>query len=358
MKLLKKPATVISISSETIIRTILFTITAALLLELISATSHQLTLIAIAGFLALALNPAVRWLSKRLKSRSRVQAAGIAYVFVISALIGFLMFIVPPLVRQTAEFVQNIPQTVEDFRTQDSAVADFVRNYNLDERLSQAAEDFTDRIGQIDGAVIDTASRVGGTLVSIITVLVLTFMMLVEGPQLINSAIALMPEDKREQRRRILGRMYRVVTAYVNGQVLIAAIAAAFAMIVLLISSSIVNASVNVVALAGIVFLFGLIPLIGNILAAVVVVLFSLFASPTLALIMAIYFAIYQQIENVTLQPYIQSRSNQLTPLTVFTAAILGAGLGGLLGALVAIPVAGCIKILIEEKLNQAKKEA
>ena len=351
MKLLKKPATVISISSETIIRTIAFTIAAVLLLQFIAATSHQLTLLAIAAFLAIALNPAVRWISKHFKTKSRVAAAGIAYVIVITLLAGFLTFIVPPLIRQTTEFVQNIPQTVEDFQTQDSAIARFVRDNDIDIRLEQAAEDFTNRFGDdLDGQVLDTASRVGSTLVSIITVLVLTFMMLVEGPTLINKALGYMPKDTRKERKRILGRMYRVVTAYVNGQVLIAAIAAAFALITLLIASAITDSSVNVIALSGIVFIFGLIPLIGNILAAVLVVLFSLFASPVLALIMAVYFVFYQQIENVTLQPYIQSRSNQLTPLTVFVAAILGAGFGGLLGALVAIPTAGCLKVLFEEK--------
>lgn len=355
MKLLQKPTTTISISSETIIRTIALTIGAVLLLQFVGAVSHQLTLIAVAGFLAIALNPAVRWITHRLKTESRVRAAGLAYVLVISVLISFLTLIVPPLVRQTSEFIQNIPETVEDFRSQDSVLADFVRENELDQRLKDAADDFASQVGDFDGAVLDTASRAAGTIISIITVLVLAFMMLVEGPGLISKAIDSLPKDKRKEYHYLLSRMYRVVTAYVNGQVLIASIAAAFAMVTLLISSSIVGATVNVVALTGIVFIFGLIPLIGNILAAVLVVLFSLFASPTLAIIMAIYFVVYQQIENVTLQPYIQSRSNQLTPLTVFVAAILGAGFGGLLGALAAIPVAGCIKVLAEEKFQRAK---
>jgi predicted PurR-regulated permease PerM len=157
------------------------------------------------------------------------------------------------------------------------------------------------------------------------------------------------PADKRERTRSIAHKMYKVVTGYVNGQVLIAAIAASFVMIAILIGNAVFDASVNAVAMAGIAFVFGLIPMFGNILGAAIIVLVSLFSSGGLAIAMAIYFLVYQQIENATLQPYIQSRSNQLTPLTVFVAAIVGVGIGGVLGALAAIPVAGCIRILIQE---------
>ena len=205
---------------------------------------------------------------------------------------------------------------------------------------------------------MSTASRVGGTLVSLIAVLVMTFMMLVEGPSIVSRALAFVEPKERKRKKELLRKMYGVITAYVNGQLLIAAIAAMFAMVTLLIVTSIVDASVNVIALTGIVFIFGLIPLIGNILAASLVVLFCLFASTSLAVIMAIFFIVYQQVENATLQPYIQAKSNQLTPLTVFIAAIIGGGFGGLLGALAAIPAAGCLKVwLIDRYPERAGKQ-
>ncbi|MDZ7785709.1 MAG: AI-2E family transporter [Candidatus Saccharibacteria bacterium] len=338
----------ISISSDTIIRAIVYTILAVLVLEFASQVTHQIRLILVSAFLAMALNPAVSWFTKRLKLKSRIKAAGIAYVAVISILIGFLVLIVPPLVNQSSQFIENVPQTVREFQAQDTALAEFVRENDLDGRLNQAASDFSNQFG--GGDVLNTASRVGGTLVSIITVLVLTFMMLVEGPGTIDKLFHYTDPKQQKRRRNLLQKMYGVVTGYVNGQVLIAAIAASFALIALLIASSIVGANVNVVAMAAIVFIFGLIPLIGNILAASLVVLFSLFASTTLALIMAVFFIVYQQVENASLQPYIQARSNQLTPLTVFVAAIVGAGFGGLLGALAAIPVAGCIRVWILDR--------
>jgi predicted PurR-regulated permease PerM len=147
--------------------------------------------------------------------------------------------------------------------------------------------------------------------------------------------------------------MYGVVTGYVNGQLLIAAIAATFAGIALLILSTLFKADINPIALAGIVFVFGLIPMFGNILAAIIVVLACLLTSLPLAVAMGIFFILYQQIENATLQPYIQSRSNQLTPLIVFIVALIGVGLAGIIGAIAAIPVAGCVKVLIDDFLKK-----
>ena len=143
--------------------------------------------------------------------------------------------------------------------------------------------------------------------------------------------------------------MYRGVTGFVNGQVILAVVAGLFAFAALEISSHIVNADINAVALAGIVAVFGLIPLFGNPLAAIVVVLACLINSVSLGLIMLAYFVIYFFVENHTFQPYIQSRLNELTPLTVFVAAILGVGFGGILGAIIAIPTASAIKVMVED---------
>ena len=351
MGLFSKPQATITVTTETIVKSILVAVLVFVFLRFVGSVGHQLRLIGISLFLALALNPAVTWLTLRLKSKSRTRATGVAYVTVIVVLGSFLALVVPPLVRQTSDFVHDVPRIINDFRTQDSAVARTARRYNLDEQLDSLSQDFSSRINRdFSKPVFTTANRILGTLVSIITVFVLTFMMLIEGPVWFARILALQPAAKRAHRKQIARRMYRVVTGYVNGQVLIAAIAAAFAMVVLLIGSSLADVSVNAVALAGIIFLFGLIPLIGNTLGAAIVVLVCLFSSAPLAIGMAVYFLVYQQVENATLQPMIQARANQLTPLIVFTAALLGAGLGGLLGAFAAIPIAGCLRILLEER--------
>lgn len=349
----------ISVSNRTVIRVILLVVATFLFLRFLQQVSDILVLILTAFFLAIALNPTVSWITKRLKSKSRVRATAAAYVTVLVVLITFVVLIVPPLVRQTVDFANDLPATVENFKTQDNSIARFARRYKLDDQFAQISRNIRSNYGNfnLSKPILSTAERVGSTLISIITVLVMSFMMLVEAPMWLEKLWAVMPAHRREHNKLLARRMYRVVTGYVNGQVLLAAIASAFALTALLITSTLFNVSLNVVALAGIVFFFGLIPLIGNTLAAVIVVLFCLFSSPGLALAMLVYFLLYQQVENATLAPYIQSKSNNLTPLLVFVSAIIGAGYRGLFGALIAIPLAGCLRIIIEDYLARRSSQ-
>ncbi|MEK7095858.1 MAG: AI-2E family transporter, partial [Patescibacteria group bacterium] len=134
--------------------------------------------------------------------------------------------------------------------------------------------------------------------------------------------------------------------------VILAVVAGVFAFLALGIASQVMDVSVNAVALAGIVAVFGIIPLFGNPIAAVVVVLVSLLSSVALGIVMAIYFIVYFFIENHTFQPYIQARLTELSPLLVFIAALIGIGFGGILGAIIAIPAAATIKIIIEDQFS------
>ncbi|MDQ5972485.1 MAG: family transporter [Patescibacteria group bacterium] len=350
----KRSGVTINISTEAIVRTIFLVIAAFFVIVFIGRITHELTLFAISAFLALALNPAVSGLSRRLRIKSRIRATGLAYLVVLVLLTGFIAVVVPPLVRQTNDFIKTIPSTVQNLNDSSSAPGRLIDRYNLQDQVDKVSDDLKDRTGDVPGLVFNTAGRIGGIIISLITVVVLTFMMLVEGPLWFKRILAIMPKEKQADYKDLGGKMYKVVTGYVNGQVLIAAIASFFSFIAIMIASQITNASINAAALAGIVFLFGLIPLIGNTIAAVIVVILSLFVSTPLAIIMAIYFPIYQQIENATLQPHIQAKTNQLTPLLVFMAALIGAGFGGILGAFIAIPVAGCLRILVEHHFGDA----
>jgi predicted PurR-regulated permease PerM len=349
----KKSGITINISSEAIVRAVVIIVLTLIGIQFLGQIAYQLQLIFTAAFLALALNPAVSWFASKLKNKSRTGATGLSFVIVILLLGTFFTFVVPPIATQMIGFVKEIPETVASVSDEDSPIGNFVRRYSLEDEVTSISDDLKAQAGKIPSTVVSTAGVVGGAIISTITVLVLSFMMLVEGPRWFDRLWAIQPKDKREHRRKLAHKMYQVVTGYVNGQVLIALLAALFAMAALLIGSSLTGSTINVVAMGGIVFLFGLIPLIGNTLAAVIVILVSLFTSLGLAIGMGVYFLLYQQIENVTLQPYIQAKSNQLTPLIVFIAALIGAGFGGILGAFVAIPVAGCIRVLMEEHFGE-----
>jgi len=350
LKNVTKPKVELTVSNRTIVRVILWIVGFVILFKFIGRVEHILTLIAISAFLALALNPVVSWLTHKLKSKSRARATAGAYLIVVTFIVLFLALVIPPLARQSSDFIRNVPNTINDFKTQDSTLARTARKYKIDEQLDKFSTEFASKIGDFNGPIFSTANRVIASLLSVLTVFVMTFMMLVEGPLWLDRLWSLHPDNSKEKHRReIATKMYRTVTAYVNGQLIMATIAGTFALVALLISSTLLNVSINAVALAGIVAVFGIIPMIGNPLAAVVVVLACAFASLPLAIIMAIYFLVYFQIENVTLQPYIQSRQSELTPLIVFVSALIGIGFAGILGAFVAIPAAGCIKILVED---------
>jgi predicted PurR-regulated permease PerM len=349
----KRSGVTINLSTEAVVRTIFLVIVALLFMKFVGRIGHQLELFAVSAFLAVALNPAVSSISRHLRIKSRIWATGLAYVFVMALLIGFVFLVVPPLAHQTNTFIKGVPNTVSNLKSADSAPGRLVQRYNLQSQVDKVSKDLSARLSDAPGLVISTAGKVGSAFVATITIIVLTFMMLVEGPQWLDRFYAIMPSEKRKDYRMLGAKMYKVVTGYVNGQVLIAAIAALFAFTALTVASHFTHSSVNAAALASIVFLFGLIPLIGNTIAAVIVVIICLFTSVPLAIIMAIYFPIYQQTENATLQPHIQAKNNQLTPLIVFMAALLGAGFAGLLGAFVAIPAAGCLRILLEYKFGE-----
>lgn len=348
----------VTISNRTIIRTIAWVIAAFVAVQFVGRVTHALTLIFISFFLALALNPVVSAISRRLKSQSRARATAAAYLLILVVVVGFFILVVPPLVSQTRDFIREVPETVANFQNQDSSLSRLVNKYDLNDRLSQAARDFSNQFGSAGGRILDVGKRIGGTVISIIVVIVMTFMMLVEGPRWLELFWANAPAKRREHNKRLAHKMYKMVTGFVLAQVILAVLAGTSALIVLLIASTLMDVSINAAALAGIVALLALIPMIGNIISTIVVVLICALASINLALVMLVWFIVYQQIENATLQPYIQSRKNELTPLLVFTAALVGVGFGGILGAFVAIPIAGCVKILLEDHFERRRGKA
>lgn len=345
----------VTVSNKTVLRVIAIIIVSLFTIRFFSRVSHPLGLIFFAFFLSLALNPVVTWIADKLRIKTRAAATGIAYFAVVIILGSFISWVVPPLIRQTVDFVSSAPQTISSLKDEKSSAGKLVKKYHLQDQIDGLSQDIRARTKNIQKPVISTASRVGSALVSLLTVFVLTFMMLVEGPLWVERYWLLHPKHRRAHDRELARRMYRIVTGYVNGQVLLALLVSVLGLVALLIASAVLHVSINAVALAGIMFFTGLIPMIGHLIGAVIVVTACLFVSLPLAIVMAIFIFVHQQIENVTLQPYIQAKFNELTPLLVFVAALVGIGFGGLVGAFIAIPAAGCAKILIEDYLETRK---
>jgi predicted PurR-regulated permease PerM len=177
-------------------------------------------------------------------------------------------------------------------------------------------------------------------------VLLLTFFLLKDGERFVEAGLNLVPETTRLSLRRVLEESARAVSNYITGNLLISLVAGVTVYVVMLILGM-----PYAITLALAVAILDLIPLVGATLGAVIVILVALFINPVWALILLIYFLVYQQVENNFLQPLIYGRSVHLPPLVVFLAVLIGAQLLGILGALLAIPVAEMIRIALVEWL-------
>ncbi len=348
-----KDAIEITVSNQTVVRVVALIILSLILYAAVRRASHALILIFTAFFLTLALNAPVHWLAQRLPGKrrgNRTVATGISFVVVIGLLIGFLASIVPPLVRQTSSFIDNAPTLVEDVRNENSSLGRFVRRYNLENQVDDFSNQLGERLSNVSGHAVSTFSKIGSSIFATLTVLVLTFMMLIEGPRWINFVRRLTPEQNWPHLKLVGQDMYGVIKGFVNGQVTLAALAA------ILIAPALFVLDISYpIALMVIVFVCGLIPLVGHTIGAAIVSIVALFSSPLTAIIILCYYILYQQIENYIIQPKIQANSTHMSPLLVFASVIIGVNFGGLFGGLIAIPVAGCLRIALLDYLNTRK---
>lgn len=334
----------------------------AIILALWVARGALIT-IAVALFLALALNPPVSRLSRRLPGRSRIGATLISYLAVIILLGGFLVAVVPPVIDQTTKFAQTVPGLIDDVSHNRGAIDSFINKYGLrsqvDTAVNNAKNQASDVAKNLGNVLINSVNALLSGVVSVIFVLVLTFLMLIEGPRWMERLWGLYEDqDKLERHRALVHRMYHVVVGFVNGQITVAAIAAAAALLVTFVLSILFHMSANLaLPLAFIIFICELMPLIGATIAAILVTLVLLFNNVTAAVVFLIYYLLYQQVENNFINPTIQSRSVELSALSILVAILVGVSLFGLLGAIIAIPVAGCLRVLLVDYLAYAKKK-
>lgn len=342
------------ISNRTVVRVMVMVVLTILGLAALNKVSHALILIFVAFFLALALNAPVHWIAEHLPGKrrgSRTLATSISFLIVVFILAGIIALIVPPAVKQVSSFIKATPELVDNLRDRDSALGRFIQDNNLEETVTNLSEDASEAAKRSGGSAVATVSTVGTAIVSILTVLVMTFMMLVEGPRWIGYGKRLLNEDNSDRIVGIVKDMYKVVRGYVNGQVTLAFVAAIMLLPVMLLLH-VPYAG----ALAPIVFLCGLIPMIGHYIGATIVTLVALSYSWVSALLVLGYYILYQQIENYVVQPRVQANATNMSPLLVFASVIVGVNLGGILGGLVAIPVAGCLRVLLVDYLENKGK--
>lgn len=328
---------------------VLFSTTAfALLIYISFLLRRELIWIAAGLFLALALGPAVNVITRVMPRRSRGLATGVVF-FIFLGLIGFLTAsLVPPLIHQTQQLVEKLPTYARDLQNNPGPIGDFARTNHLADKLHQSQGEILKSLTGAGNSVVSVLSKVFSGFAALFTILAVTFFTLLEAPSWNEGFWRLVPSRRRPEFKKLTLQMHRAVTGYVNGNLLTSLIAALATTIMLTIVG--VPYSIPLGILVGVL---DLLPLIGASLGAVMVVAVALFASPTAAIVMAVFFAIYQQVENHILQPLVYGRTVQISPLTVTVSAILGASLAGIFGAIVAIPLAACIKIAFDHYVER-----
>jgi predicted PurR-regulated permease PerM len=344
MKKLKLPPKRVSVSidNQTILRTLAWVSVFWLTLQFLGIASRAITLIIIAFFLAMAINPLVGFILNKTFIKNRTAASGLALLATISVLVVLIVAIAPITIRQTQSIISSLPEYMQEIKDGDTALSSIVADYDLVQRFEEFQEQAFSNIGVFGGAFFSAVQSFFLSLASMLTVLVLAFFMVAEGPAWLDKFWSLHPKDKLKRRKKLFNDMYRSVTGYVNGQLLIAFISG----VITLILASVLGLP-YAFALAAIIAVTGLIPLIGNTLGAVVVIAVALFQSFGIALFLTVFYIVYQQIENNIIQPAIQSQTVALSPLAILISALIGISLAGFLGALIAIPVGGSIRVLI-----------
>lgn len=355
--------TKIDIDTRTFVRFWLVVFGIGIVLALLYKAQLGLLIVGISIFLALALNRPVASIAKRLPGKSRVGATAIAYLAVISILIAVVVLVIPPLIQQTAKFAQQVPAVVDGATQSWQGLSEFVDDYNLQPQLDAAFNSIRDSAGQWAGnvgqGVVNGIGSFFAFLAGLILVLVLTFLMLIEGPAWLDRIWRFYKDkEKMKKHRRVANRIYNVVSGYVTGQLTVSAIGAGFAGLVVFILSFIfpVEAGLAMPTVA-ITFLFSLIPMFGATIGGAIITLVLALNSLPAAIIYVVFFIIYQQVENNFISPHIQAKRIDLSALMVLAAVTIGLYMFGILGGIIAIPIAGSIRVLIEEFLQHRQDE-
>jgi predicted PurR-regulated permease PerM len=326
----------------------------AALLKVLWIAHQVLTWVVIAAFFALALDPVVNFLM-RLGIRRRGLAIGTTFLLIAIVVVALGFTFIPKLVGEINDFIDAVPQYVKDLTEGRGRLGFLERDYHIVERVQDAASNIElSRVLGVSGTAVAVTKGVITAIVATITIIVMTFFMLLEGPKWVERFFDELPEESRPRWRRIGRDVYSTVGGFVAGAVTIALIAGITTAIVL----TIVGVS-YAFALALLVSFFDLIPLAGATIAAVVVTTVAVLDQGwTIGLIVLGWFIVYQQLENHVLYPLVYSKTVELSPLVILIAVLIGASVAGVIGALGAIPLAGTIQVLLRDWLKTRRERA
>jgi predicted PurR-regulated permease PerM len=335
-------------SARQIVRIVLTVVCVVISLYLLYLLRKPISWILIAAFLAVALSPPVNVLSRHMR---RGFAITIVFLGLLAIPLALIAVIVPPLITEANDFANKVPSYSRDvtkYVKENRRLRELNKDYDITSKLEDEAGKLPNRLGGAAGTLRDVGFGIVSSLFALITILVLTAFLLGSGRVWVDAIIGARPPEQRDRLRRSLDNMAQAVAGYVAGALLIALIAGIATYIVLTILGVPFRGPLALIA-----GLFSLIPLVGATIAAVLIGLVTVFNDfPTTTIIWVIWAIAYQQFENHVIQPQVQKRTVNVQPFITIVAVLFGATLLGVLGALVAIPIAASIQILLREYVD------
>jgi predicted PurR-regulated permease PerM len=301
-----------------------------------------IALVVIAAFFAVVLNPLVDAVT-RLRIRRGI-ATTTVFFFGVFAFAALAYTFIAPMVRAGQRFADDLPGFVDRAKRGEGRVGELVQRYNVDQYVAENAPRLQRALSNAGGPAVRTVQALASGLAALLTIMVLSFLMLLEAPGIIAAFLALLSAEHREQVRRIGQDAARAVTGYMAGNLVISIVAGTVTYIALRVAGV---PFANVLGLW--VGFADLLPLVGATLGAIPTVLIAFLHSTSSGIAMLVVYIVYQQFENHVLQPVVMSKTVQLNPLLVLLSVLVGVELTSLVGALLAIPAAGVIQVVVRD---------
>jgi predicted PurR-regulated permease PerM len=324
----------------------------ALAIYVLYLLREPLGYIFLGAFIAVAASGPVNLLSRKLP---RGVAIALVYLGIVFIPIVIALILVPPVVEQGVRLANNLPEYAQDLNEafeENPTLREANEKYDVTTKLEDVAENLVSRLGDAAGALVDIGAGVVSSVFALVTILVISMFMIGRGQAWRDAALRRRPPEQAERIRRATDAIANAIGSYIGGalaQAMIAGFAAWLMLVILGVPSPL--------PLALIVALLDLIPLVGATLGAVIVGVVTLFVDfPTVTIVWTIFAIAYQQFENYVVQPRIQSRAVELDPFLVVVAALFGGALLGVIGALLAIPMAASIQIAVREWLEYRRQ--
>jgi len=319
-------------------------LTAIVLMRALASVSQIFILILIALFLAMGLNPAVEALRRR--NMSRVTAVTIIFTSVIAFVVFFALVVAPPVISQGTQLINKAPTLLADL-TNNATINKLNDQYGiidtLQSKLTSVTSDGTLLISAF-GGVIGVGKSVLSGFFTFLTILVLTLYFITSLPQAVNLGLSLVPASRRERVGHLTNAIIARVGSFVGSQIVIAAMASVFVFVLALILGL-----PSPIAIGMIVFVCGLIPLVGHFLGSGIVTIIALTQSIAIGVIAIVAYVVYVQIENYVVTPRIMKRTLAVPGAVTIISALIGSSLLGLVGGLLAVPVAASIILILDE---------